>query len=127
MSIKQNIENFSTQNCITAPQTSQEGPKIPIFEGGIHWIVPKTEHYWALSLFLVKYSVLNLFLVLVRMQFPKSVFIYISYQFNISWQLIFNAYKMSYFTCVSTFALRLSYLIDDIDVNKFTSQSLCWR
>ena len=30
----------------------------------------KTEHYEALSLFLVKYSVLNLFLVLAHMQFP---------------------------------------------------------
>ena len=32
-------------------------PKKTIFEGGTHVILPKTEHYQALSLFLVKYSV----------------------------------------------------------------------
>ena len=49
MSIAQNIENFTTQNSNTIPWTL--GPKIPIFEVGIHAILPKTEHYQAQSLF----------------------------------------------------------------------------
>ena len=37
---------------------------------GPQFLKGETEHYEALSLFLVKYSVLNLFLVLACMQFP---------------------------------------------------------
>ena len=77
MSIIQNIENFTTQTAIfycTLDLT--RGPTVAILSGEVH--ISKTEHYQALSLslFLVKYSILNLFLVLVHMQFPNSGFIF---------------------------------------------------
>ena len=69
MCIKQNIENFSTQNSITMPRTSQEGPKCQFLQGKSIGFSQKTEHYQLLSLS-------SLFLVLVRMHFPNSAFIY---------------------------------------------------
>ena len=58
MSIIQKKESFTTKTA--KPSLGpQRVKKNPAFEGGIHVILPKNEHYQALSLFLVKYSVLS--------------------------------------------------------------------
>ena len=63
---------FFYSNSNTKPRTLK--PKIPIFTGGIHWILPKI---WTFSTSLPLFSLWNiLFLVLVRMHFPNSAFIY---------------------------------------------------
>ena len=73
MSIIQNIENFNAQilaydiGLCKDFMYDNQSAGATIFEGRIYWILPVKLSF---SLFLVKYSVLNLFLVLAHMQFP---------------------------------------------------------